>query len=69
MVLTGGVCVEVAEAPGEGGDHPALRPAPHKVSLHLRPVHHLDAAAALESAPGVVTLDQPNTLGHFQPRP
>ena len=69
MVLTGGVCVEVAEAPGEGGDHPALHPALLKVSLHLRPVHHLDAAAALESAPGVVTLDQTNAPGVFQPRP
>ena len=69
MVLPGGVCVEVPEAPGEGGDHPTLHPALHKVSLHLRAVHHLEAAAALESAPGVVTLDQTNAPGGFQPQP
>ena len=68
MVLLGGVRVKVPEAPGEGADNPALRPAVYKVTLELRPVHHLEAAPALESAPAVVTLDQADTPGGFQSR-
>ena len=67
MVLPPGVRVEVPEAPGEAADHPALGPAVDKVTLELRPVHHLDAAATLEPAPDVVTLDQFNSSGGFQP--
>ena len=68
MVLLGGVRVKVPEAPGEGADNPALRPAVYKVTLELRPVHHLDAAPTLKPAPGVVTLDQADTPGGFQSR-
>mgnify|MGYP001501505965 FL=1 len=60
MLLPGGVCLKVPEAPGEGGHHPALGPAVHKVAVKLTPVHHLDAAPALEPALGVVTLDELN---------
>ena len=69
MVLPGGVRLEVPEAPVEGGDHPALGPTVNKVDLELGPVHHDDTAAALESASGVVTLDEPNPPGGLQPRP
>ena len=68
MLLPPGVRVKVPDAPGEAADHPALGPAVDKVTLELRPVHHLDAAPTLESAPDVVTLDQADTPGGFQSR-